>query len=142
MKWLGWIAASLMFLAMPLGAQDRQITIPRDVNEITIVIDSITLGITIERPPPDTAAIRRQEAATRATESLAAAIAADSGGNTIVTWTNGGLTAAVLLGVYYLRKISQHVHVINVSHENNGNNGNNGRGPPDNRGRKKEKHDD
>ena len=104
MKWL--VAISLMFLAMPLGAQDRQITIPRDVNEINIVIDSITVGIILELPEPDTAAIRREEAGTRATENLAAAIAAD-GGNTIVTWQNGGITAAILLGVYYLRKISQ-----------------------------------
>ena len=58
MKWL--VAISLMFLAMPLGAQDRQITIPSDVNNITIEIDSITVGITLELPEPDTAAIRRQ----------------------------------------------------------------------------------
>ena len=138
---MNWkIAISLIFLAMPLGAQDRQITIPRDINNITIQIDSITLGITIEMPPPDTAAIRRQEAGTRATENLAAAIAADSESSTIITWTNGGLTAAVLLGAYYLRKISQHVHIVpdspgehgnnghgNGNHGNNGNNGNHGK---------------
>ena len=132
MKWL--VAISLMFLAMPLGAQDRQITIPRDVNEITILIDSITVGITLELPAPpapDTAAERRQEAATRATEQLAAAIAADAGGSTIFTWQNGGLTAAVLLGVYYLRKISQNsgpAHVIPKTNGNHGNHGNNGNG--------------
>ena len=124
MKWL--IVISLMFLAMPLGAQDRTITIPRDVNEITILIDSITVGIILELPEPDTAAIRRQEAGTRATEQLAAAIAADSESSTIITWTNGGLTAAVLLGAYYLRKISQHVHIVPDSHDNHGNNGNHG----------------
>ena len=129
---MNWkIAISLLFLAMPLGAQDRTITIPRDVNEITILIDSITVGIILELPEPDTAAIRRQEAATRATESLAVAIAAQSGNGSIITWTNGGLTAAVLLGVYYLRKGSQHsvhepvVHGHNDKHGNNwhGNNG-------------------
>ena len=124
---MNWkIAISLLFLAMPLGAQDRTITIPRDVNEITIIIDSITLGITIEQPPPDTAAERRQEAATRATEQLAAAIAADAGGSTIFTWQNGGLTAAVLLGVYYLRKISQNSGPTPDLHGNNGNHGNHG----------------
>ena len=134
---MNWkIAISLLFLAMPLGAQDRTITIPRDVNEITILIDSITVGIILELPEPDTAAIRRQEAATRATESLAVAIAAQSGNGSIITWTNGGLTAAVLLGVYYLRKGSQHSGHSPVIHGNNGhgNNGKHGQGKSKQRG--------
>ena len=132
---MNWkIVISLMFLAMPLEAQDRQITIPRDINNITVEIDSITLGITIELPPPDTAAIRRQEAATRATESLAVAIAAQSGNGSIITWTNGGLTAAVLLGVYYLRKGSQHSVHEPVIHGNDGH-GNDGHGNNGNKSR-------
>lgn len=106
------LLAVLLLLAAPLAAQDRNIAIvpAETTNEITINLDSIALGVTIELPPPDSAAVARDEAAQRTMDAIAGYLencgCVNTGSSRATVLANAGLTLAAFFIGWQLKRIA------------------------------------
>ena len=100
---------ALLLLAAPLSAQ-QTVVVPDVIVENTNVIDGIAVDVTVELPPPDSAAVARDEAAQRSMDAIADYLqdcgCVSTGPTTVNVIANAGLTLAAFFIGWQLKRIA------------------------------------